>query len=83
MEKLTDKEVQAMLPDIINPAPMNEYYIGCDFCQKENAMHVAIFNKTTDSFEYMTKLFTTKKDDAKMFARAISKYFNGTLIEEI
>lgn len=83
MKDLTDKEVEYMLPDIIHPAPLNDYYVGCDYCNRENRMHVAIFNKTTSCFEYTALLFTPSPEDADIFAEAISKYFNAPLIKEI
>lgn len=79
---MTDKEVRYMLPDIIHPVPMNDYYVGCDYCKIENKMHVAIFNKTTQCFEYISTLFTTSPKDADKFAEAIAKYFNAPLIKE-
>lgn len=83
MVELTKEDVPLILPDIINPAPSNEYYIGADYCEKENKGHFSIFNKTLDRFEYHTTLFTPSKGDYNKFCDIISAYFNAKLLKEI
>jgi hypothetical protein len=59
------------------------FFIGADYCDKSKELNLAIFNKDTNAFEYMTKLKATNKDKAMVFAEAVRKYFNGTLIYEL
>lgn len=76
-------DIERFLPPKLKDAPIGDYYIGADYCDKNKELNLAIFCKTDNVFHYLSKKTVVDKDKAMHFAQLVSQYLNGTLLYEV